>query len=113
VPWSAAKKKLPEREAGGDGKWDLCALHALAALYERLRGQILHGLHGGQPVAGLGVLMHQGMRAWMERCRESAHAIGNSGDAATPPVTIPSPLQTQVVGVIACMILNHKRKELS
>ena len=87
-------------------------MHALAALYERLRGQILNGLHGGQPVAGLGVLMHQGMRAWMERCRECAHAISSSGDAASPPVTIPSQLQTQAAGVIAGMVLNHKRKEL-
>jgi len=91
-------------------KWERCALDALGGLYERLRRQILHG---GDPAAGLGVLMRQGMRAWMERCRECAHAIGSSGDGASPPVTIPSPLQTQMVRVIAGMVLNHKRKELS
>ena len=94
-------------------KWERCALDALGGLYERLRRQILHGLHGGHPVAGLGVLMHQGMRAWMERCRECAHAIGSSGDGDSAPVTIPSPLQTQAVRVIADMVLNHKGKELS
>jgi hypothetical protein len=93
--------------------WDRCALDALGGLYERLRFQILHGLHGGHPAAGLGVLMHQGMHAWMERCRECAHAIANDAGGASAPVSIPSPLQTQVVRVIASMVWNRERKELS
>jgi hypothetical protein len=89
--------------------WDRCALDALGGLYERLRFQILHG---GHPAPGLGVLMHQGMRAWMERCRECAHAIGNDAGGGSGPVSIPSPLQTQVVRVIAGMVWNRERKEL-
>jgi hypothetical protein len=93
--------------------WERCALDALGGLYERLRCQILHGLQGGHAAAGLGVLMHQGMRAWMGHCRECVQAIGSNGDGDSPRLTIPSPLQTQAVRVIAAMVLNHKAKELS
>lgn len=94
-------------------KWDRCALDALGAHYERLRGQILQGLGNSHPVAGLGILMRQGMRAWMENCREYAHAIGSEAGGGSPPVSIPSPLQTQAVRVIAGMVWNRERKELS
>jgi len=94
-------------------KWDRCALDALGAHYERLRGQILQGLGNSHPAAGLGILMRQGMRAWMENCRQCARAIGSSTGAGSPAVSIPSSLQTQAVRVIASMVWNRERKEPS
>jgi len=93
--------------------WDRCALDALGAHYERLRGQMLQGLRNSHALAGLGILMGQGMRAWMENCRECAHAIGSSAGGGSPPVIIPSPLQMQAIRVIAGMICNRERKEPS
>jgi hypothetical protein len=93
--------------------WDRCALDALGAHCERLRGQMLQGLRNSHALAGLGILMGQGMRAWMENCRECARAIGGSGADEPPPLSIPSSLQTQVVRVIASMVWNRERKEPS
>jgi hypothetical protein len=85
----------------------------LGAYYERLRGQILQGLRNSHSLAGLGILMGQGMRAWMENCRESAQAIGSSAGGGSSRVSIPAPLQAQVVHVIASMVWNRERKEPS
>jgi hypothetical protein len=93
--------------------WDRCALDALGAHYERLRGQMLQGLRNSHALAGLGILMGQGMRAWMENCRECARAIGGSAADEPPLLSIPSSLQTQVVRVIASMVWNRERKEPS
>ena len=85
---------------------------ALTELYERLRGQVLNSLDGAGKTVGFGVLMNQGMGAWILKCREFAPAVADAGSRASVAVTIPFQLEAQVVAMIAGMVLNRSRREL-
>jgi hypothetical protein len=77
-----------------------------------MRRQVLGGLAGREGTAGLGILMTQGMGAWMLRCRELTPVAAGAGrhDALAAP--IPVELETQMAAMIAGMVLNRNRKEL-
>jgi len=84
----------------------------LSARYERLRSQILHG-SDGELMGGLGVLLQQGMRAWMSSCRQCLHPGAGSRQPTADRRHIASPMTAQVVSLMASMVLNHRRKEQS
>lgn len=85
---------------------------ALTELYERLRGQVLNGLDGAGETVGFGVLMNQGMGAWILKCREFTPAVADAGSRDSVAALIPVQLEAQVVAMIAGMVLNHSRREL-
>ena len=84
----------------------------LANLYERMRGQILSGLGDREGAAGIGVLMTQGMGAWMLRCREFTPVAAGAGRLDSLAVPILVDFETQVAAMIAGMLLNRNRREL-
>lgn len=85
----------------------------MADLYERMRAQVLNGFGGRGGAAGLGILMSQGMGAWILRCREFSPVVVDAGrhDTLATPIAVP-PLETQVAAMIAAMILNRSKREL-
>lgn len=84
----------------------------LAGLYERMRRQVLGDFAGRGATVGLGVLMAQGMGAWILRYREFTPVAADAGCHDSLAVPIPIPLQTQVAAMIAGMVLNRNRREL-
>jgi hypothetical protein len=85
----------------------------MADLYERMRGQVLSGCASLGGTVGLGILMTQGMGAWMQRCREFTPLLADAGRHDTPAAPIPVEVETQVAAMIASMVLNRNRRELS
>jgi len=81
-------------------------------LYERMREQVLSGFASLGGAAGLGILMTQGMGAWMQRCREFTPVVADAGRHDTLGTAIPFELETQVAAMIAAMVLNRSRREL-
>ena len=77
-----------------------------------MRSQVLGGFAGRGGTAGLGVLMTQGMGAWILRYREFAPVAADTGchDSIAAPILVD--LETQVAAMIAGMILNRNRREL-
>jgi Na+-transporting methylmalonyl-CoA/oxaloacetate decarboxylase gamma subunit len=106
------KKKLNEEEAPPAFESHSDREGVLADLYERMRGQILSGFAGLGRTAGLGILMTQGMGAWIQRCREFTPIVADEGCHTTFAAPIPVELETQVAAIIAGMVLNHSRREL-
>ena len=85
---------------------------ALAELYERLRGQVLNGFGGPGKTVGFGVLMSQGMGAWILKCREFTPVVADAGSRDSVVALIPVQLEAQVVAMIAGMVLDRRRREL-
>ena len=90
-----------ENRSGKDG--------VLADLYERMRGQVLSGFGGRGGAAGLGILMTQGMGAWMLGCRQITPLVADAGRCDTSARPIPVPVEAQVAAIIAAMVLNRSR----
>lgn len=106
------KKKLPDEAARPAAESDSGVAAALTELYERLRGQVLNGFGGPGNTVGFGVLMHQGMGAWILKCREFTPVVANAGSRDSMAAPIPVQLEAQVVAMIAGMVLNRSRREL-
>jgi hypothetical protein len=83
----------------------------LVNLYERMRGQVLSGFAGRGGTVGLGILITQGMGAWILRCREFRPVVAHAGCHAMLDAPIPVELETQVAAMIAAMVLNRSRRE--
>lgn len=84
----------------------------LVDLYERMRGRVLSGFGGLGGTAGLGILMTQGMGAWILKCREFMPVFADEDRHDVVTVRLPLPLESQVAAIIAGMVLNHSRREL-
>lgn len=85
----------------------------LCDLYEQLRGFILEasGLPG--QVYGLGVLMRQGMRVWMNACGEHAQLERASSSVADRVAScLPSPMQAELTRTLASLVWNHNEREV-
>jgi hypothetical protein len=106
------KKKLNEAEARPASESRSDREGVLADLYERMRGQVLSGFGGRGGAAGLGILMTQGMGAWILRYREFTPVVADAGRHDTLAAPIAVPLETQVAAMIAAMVLNRSRREL-
>jgi len=77
-----------------------------------MRRQVLGGFAGRGGTAGLGVLMTQGMGAWILRYREFTPVAADAGRHDSLAAAIPVQLETQVAAMIAGMVLNRNRREL-
>jgi hypothetical protein len=106
------KKKLREDKAAPASESDPGAAAALAELYEGLRRQVLNGFGEQGETVGFGVLMNQGMGAWILKCREFTPVVADAGRRDTVATPIPVQLEAQVVAMIAGMVLDHRRREL-
>ena len=82
----------------------------LVDLYERMRGQVLNGFAGPGGAPGLGIVMTQGIGAWILRCRDFAPVVADAGRRDTLAAPIPVELETRVAAMIAAMILNRSRR---
>jgi hypothetical protein len=111
-PCGGTKKKLHDEAARPASESDSGVAAALTELYERLRGQVLNGLDGAGETVGFGVLMNQGMGAWILKCREFTPAVADADSRDSVAARIPFQLEAQVVAMIAGMVLNHSRREL-
>jgi hypothetical protein len=100
------KKKLDEATTVSSQQGGL-ADDDLSARYEQLRSQILHG-SDSELMAGLGVFLQQGMRAWMSYCRQYSAHVTAGVDSSAARMPIPSPLAAQIVSLMASMVLNHR-----
>ena len=79
----------------------------LAALYEQLRQQVLLGLDAGQ---GLGLLLHRGMKAWIQAW--SLCPVPAPLERSAPPVarqTIPVQVHAELVVLLAGIALTNQR----
>ena len=72
----------------------------------------MNGLGGPGKTVGFGVLMNQGMGAWILKCREFTSVVIDTGSRDSVAAPIPFQLEAQVVAMIAGMVLNHRRREL-
>jgi hypothetical protein len=77
-----------------------------------MRSQVLGGFPGREGTAGLGILMTQGMGAWMLRCREFTPVAARAGRLDSLAAPIPVEVETQVTAMIAAMVLNRSRSQL-
>ncbi len=88
--------------------------HPLCERYEQLRSQVLQGSVLAGQGYGFGVLLRQGMRAWMETCEpylgpvETASLGGaaRSGDSGS----LGSSVQNELTLVMAAMVLNNSHR---
>ena len=85
----------------------------LCYLYEQLRGFVLEGSGLPGQVYGLGVLLRQGMRAWMAACVEHAQ-IERASNYVVYQVALCLPLsmQEELTRALASLVLNNNEREV-
>jgi hypothetical protein len=85
----------------------------LCELYEQLRGFVLEGLGLPGQVYGLGVLMRQGMGAWMTACVEHAQLDRASNNVACQVAPcLPSSMQEELTRTLASLVLSNNEMEV-
>jgi len=88
------------------------ATDPLTELYEHVRSFVLQGSGLPGEVYGLGVLLRQGMRTWIETCMEHAHLERASGTAVLQVASrLPCCDHAEVTRLLAGMVLNTIEKE--
>lgn len=111
MPCGGRKKKLNEKDAPPTPESHSDRKGVLADLYECMRGQVLSGFAGLGGTLGLGVLMTQGIGAWILRYRDFAPVVADAECSDTLAAPISVKLESQVAAMIAAMVLNRCRKE--
>lgn len=90
------------------------ATDPLCKLYEQLRSHVLETAAGPGPVYGLGVMLRQGMRAWIEATLEYAQLEPDPGPDVSPkPPRILSCVQAELTIMLAGIVLTHSRGEVA
>lgn len=88
------------------------ATDPLCKLYEQLRSHVLETAARPGPVYGLGVMLRQGMRAWIEATLEYAPLEQDLGHAVSPKTPrILSYVQAELTIMLASIVLTHSRGE--
>lgn len=102
------KQTYPE-EFGCPGAAD-----PLCKLYEQLRSFVLEASDVPGQVYGLGVMLRQGMRAWIEATVEYARVEQDSGNAVSQKTSwIVSSVQAELTRMLAAIVLNRSQKEVA
>jgi len=90
------------------------ATDPLCKLYEQLRSYMLGASDRLGQVYGLGVMLRQGMRAWIEATLEYAQLEPDPGCAVSQkPPRILSYLQAELTIMLASIVLTHSRREVA
>jgi hypothetical protein len=85
----------------------------LCDLYEQLRGFVLEGSALPGQVYGLGVLLRQGMRAWMAACVEHAQLERASNNVVYQVAPcLPLSMQEELTRALASLVLNTNEREV-
>ena len=88
------------------------ATDPVCELYEQLRSYVLETAARPGPVYGLGVMLRQGMRAWIEATLEYAQLEPDPGPDVSPkPPRILSCVQAELTIMLAGIVLTHSRGE--
>jgi len=83
----------------------------LCELYEQLRGFVLEGSGLPGQVYGLGVLMRQGMLAWMSACVEHAQLERASNNVVYKVAPcLPSCMQEELARTLASLVLSNNER---
>jgi len=89
------------------------AADPLCKLYEQLRSSVLEASDVPGQVYGLGVLLRQGMRAWIEATLEYAQVEQDPGQVVTPKSSwVLSSVEAELTIMLASIVLNHSQKEV-
>ena len=85
----------------------------LCKLYEQLRSYVLEASDATGQVYGLGVMLRQGMRAWIEATLEYTQEEQDPGIAVVQkPSWIASSVQAELTRMLAVIVLNRSQKEV-
>lgn len=105
---TALKQTYPE-ELGCPGHTD-----PLCKLYEQLRSFVLEVSDMPGQVYGLGVMLRQGMRAWIEATLEYTQVEQDPGIAVSQKTSwITSSVQAELTRMLAVIVLNRSQKEVA
>jgi hypothetical protein len=105
---TALKQTCPE-ELGCPGAAD-----PLCKLYEQLRSFVLEASDVPGQVYGLGVMLRQGMRAWIEAIVEYVQVEQDPGNAVSQKTSwIVSSVQAELTRMLAAIVLNRSQKEVA
>ena len=86
----------------------------LCKLYEQLRSFVLEASDVPGQVYGLGVMLRQGMRAWIEATVEYAQVEQDPGNAVSQKTSwIVSSVQAELTRMLAAIVLNRSQKEVA
>jgi hypothetical protein len=85
-----------------------CSTEALLQAYEGLRGVVMGGRR--RPLRGLGILIHEGMAAWMRVVAATASAAAVPTSAPSALVPLAAGVEHEVVDVLATMALCTTRE---
>ena len=90
------------------------ATDPVCELYEQLRSYVLETAARPGPVYGLGVMLRQGMRAWIESTLEY-NPIKQASDNTISPrhPWVHSSMQAELTIMLAGIVLKHTRKEVA
>jgi hypothetical protein len=104
---TALRKACPEELASPGAADPLCKL------YEQLRSSVLEASDMPGRVYGLGVLLRQGMRAWLEATLEYAQVKQDSGHVVTPNTSwVLSSVEAELTIMLASIVVKHTEKEV-
>jgi len=88
--------------------------HPLCERYEQLRSQVLQGSVLPGQGYGFGVLLRQGMRAWMEVRQPQDGTVETApvgGQRSRGSCTLASSVQGELTLLMAAMVLNNSHRE--
>ena len=90
------------------------AADSLCKLYEQLRSYVLEASDVTGQVYGLGVMLRQGMRAWIAATLEYTQ-VEQEPDIAVSQKTswIASSVQAELTRILAVIVLNRSQKEVA
>jgi len=89
--------------------------HPLCERYEQLRSHVLNGSVLPGQAYGFGVLLRQGMRAWMEACEPYAGPVETApmgGARSRDSGILASAVQKELTLLMAAMVLNNGHREV-
>lgn len=90
------------------------AADPLCKLYEQLRSSVLEPSGVPGQVYGLGVMLRQGMRAWIEATLEYAQVEQDSGHVVTPNTSwVLSSVEAELTIMLATIVIKHSQKEVA
>jgi len=89
--------------------------HPLCERYEQLRSHVLKGSVLPGQAHGFGVLLRQGMRAWMEACESyigpvETASLGGAARSRDSGI-LASAVQKELTLLMAAMVLNNSHRE--
>lgn len=89
------------------------ATDPLCKLYEQLRSYVLEASDVPGQVYGLGVMLRQGMRAWIEATLEYTQLEQSSDNTISHKHRwVHSSVQSELTIMLATLVLKHREKEV-